>query len=325
MKICPKCNAQFPDGTKFCNNCGTPLDDNAVSAGPMNSNPAPSPFQAAGQDNAQPPQAAPADGQAPQSGLNSLFSAPPVEEPKKKNFAPVVLGIACALIAIIAIVVIALLLGGGYKKPVKKLVSLVNSKSTDVNAYMNCVTPSFVGDTYKEALGLLKGGDAKSELNDTIKDTFDEAWDKLKDDYGKDWKVSVEFKKNKKLKDKEIDDIQDTYDSLIKLIEKMDIDDEDFWEEISDELDDEFDTELNTAKAAKMGANLLKKLDGFKVTDGYEVKVKVSIEGKDDKESETMTVNIIKAGGKWFIDPLSLSDLGVSASSLKNMINNIDF
>ena len=108
------------------------------------------------------------------------------------------------------------------------------------------------------------------------------------------------------------------------MIEKLEIDDEDFWEEISDALDDEYDTELNTAKAAKMGANLLKKLDKFEITDGYEVKVKVSIEGKDDKESETITANVVKADGKWFIDPLSLSDLGISANSLMYMLDDID-
>ena len=264
-------------------------------------------------------------GPAPQQpGMNPLFSAPPVEEPKKKKspFPLILAGVAACFVIVIAVVLVLVLGGGGYKKPVNKLVSLVNSQSTDVNAYMGCVTPSFVPETYKEAIGLLKGGDAKDELNDTINDVFDAAYDSIKDEFGKDWKVSVEYKKNKKLSEKDLEKIQKNYDSLFKALDSLKIDDEDFWERIADEIDDEYDTEIDPEKAAKAAENLLAKIEKFKVTDGYEVKVKISIEGKSKKEAETIEANIIKANGKWFIDPLSFSDrdLGIDGNDLLNNV-----
>ena len=339
------------DDTKFCNNCGNSLADvtptqpgNSDNAGPQQSgSPFPMPVisSAAGDQQGQGmPQNSTNNmnsmnqsgmdqnsmGQQPQPGMNPLFSAPPVEAPEKKKnpFPFIVIGVAACFIVVIA-VVLCLVLGGGYKKPVTKLVGLVNSKSTNVSAYMECITPPFVPETYKEALGLLKGGDAKDELNDTINDAFDEAFDGIEDQFGKNWKVSVEWKKNKKLSDKEIEKLQKAYDSLSKTLDSIKIDDEDTWEDIADAIDDEFDTEINTSKAAKMGENLMKKLDNFKITDGYEIKVKVNIEGKDDKDSQTMSANVIKANGKWFIDPLSFSEGGVSASSLMNMVDDLDF
>lgn len=352
MKICPKCNAQQTDDTKFCNNCGAPLGDvepvadnnapadNNTPAGnnDQSASPFPMPVMNGSSDNSQPmgmPQnnmggnmnGNMGGGPAPQQpGMNPLFSAPPVEQPKKKNTGLFLIigGVAACLVIAVIVVLVLVLGGGGYKKPINKLVGLVNSQSTDVNAYMNCISPSFVSETYKEALGLIKGGDAKSELTDAINDAADEAWDGIKDEFGKDWKVSVEYKKNKKLSDKDLEKLQKNYDSLAKTLDKMKLDDEDTWEDIADWLDDEYDTELNTAKAAKMGENLLKKLDNFKITDGYEVKVKVNIEGKDKKESETMEANVIKANGQWFIDPLSFSEGGVSASSLMYMLDDID-
>ena len=51
--------------------------------------------------------------------------------------------------------------------------------------------------------------------------------------------------------------------------------------------------------------------------------VKLTIKGKDDDDSTTMEANIVKANGKWFIDPLSFSEGGISLSNYTYLLNNL--
>lgn len=40
----------------------------------------------------------------------------------------------------------------------------------------------------------------------------------------------------------------------------------------------------------------------LQIKDGADVKLRVTINGKDDKDSKTVTVSVIKVGGKWYMD-----------------------
>ena len=98
----------------------------------------------------------------------------------------------------------------------------------------------------------------------------------------------------------------------------MDLDDEDKWEEVADHLDDEYDTELDSDKAAALMGKFLDNVENVKITAGYKVKIKFTIEGKKDEDSETCKVNIIKCNGKWIIDPVSAAaTAGLSPYSLQ--------
>lgn len=54
-----------------------------------------------------------------------------------------------------------------------------------------------------------------------------------------------------------------------------------------------------------------KKLDDrdydLQIKDGADVKMRVTINGKDDKDSKTVTVSVIKVGNKWYMDFLNSS------------------
>ena len=245
---------------------------------------------------------------------------------QKKTTTYIIIAAAAALALIAIVVVVLLLFSGGYKQPINKAIGLANKQSSDVGAYLDCVAPSYVSTAYKDLLGCIKGGDAKKELDNAIKDGFEDIFDEFEDEYGKNWKISVEFKKATRLKKKDLKEIQESYEDLGEALEKAKLDDDDIWDKISDAVDDEYDSEINTDKAIKTVETLIDNLGKTKVTDGYDVKMKLSIKGKDDDEDTTVTVKVVKANGKWFIDPLSLgSEAGYSVSSLISMLSMLSY
>ena len=108
----------------------------------------------------------------------------------------------------------------------------------------------------------------KEDLEDYITDDkLDDMKEDLEDEYGKNIKISY------------------------KILDKEKIDKDDL-KEVQEDLEDEYED----AKKNKVN-----------VTDGYKLSVKLTIKGKDDKDSDTVTMKIYKIGGKWcMLSPMSL-------------------
>jgi len=321
MKKCPKCGKELADDALFCNGCGEKLDAGTPDTA---NTPAPAPAQA--------PAPAPAAGAPVPPPVNPGAVPPPPmmngqapQAPAPKNNNKMVGIIAVAVVAVIVVAIAALLLlgGGGYKAPIKNLVKAANSKSTNVTKFIDCCAPSFVSGTYNSARGLLKGGDAKEELDEAITEGFEDFYDGLEDTYGKNWRISVEFKDADKLKDDDVDDIRDTWEDFADTIENLALDDEDTWEDLADMLEDEYDTEIDPEKMANLMEKFVTQLSEVKITAAYEVKVKYTIKGKEDDMSDKMTLTVVKCNGKWIIDPLSTDIPGVgSLSSLISLASS---
>lgn len=302
MKKCPKCGKELADDAVFCNGCGEKLD--AGNAAPANNDAAPASTPAST------PTPAPAAGAPVPPPVNPGAVPPPMtagpapQAPAKNNNKTVGM-IAVGAVAVIAVVIIIALLsgivGGGCKAPVKNVVGLINRQSTDIYAYNNTVQPAAFTNAFKSIEGLMKGGDAKDDIKENIEDSFDDIWDDFEDTYGDHWKISLEFTKVERFDKDDLEDLQDQWEDELDDLEDSDYDDEDTWEYLADYLDDEKDTDFDADKAASVFEKVINKLDSMKLTAAYEVKVKVTIKGSDDKDSETFKLTVVKVGGKWII------------------------
>lgn len=88
--------------------------------------------------------------------------------------------------------------------------------------------------------------------------------------------------------EKLLENLEDEYGKNIKItykvLDKEKIDKEDL-EDLQEKLEDQYEDSKKKCK----------------VTAGYKVTVKMTIKGKDDKDTDSTTINVYKIGGKWCI------------------------
>lgn len=109
--------------------------------------------------------------------------------------------------------------------------------------------------------------------------------------------------------------------------DKMDLDDDDM-EDMKDGLEDEYGEKIKISykitKSEKIKKDDLKKVQEYiekvydedvKITAGKEVKVKATIKGKDDSDTDTQKMYVYKIDGKWKL-------FNTSPSSAKDYLKN---
>lgn len=130
----------------------------------------------------------------------------------------------------------------------------------------------------------LLGGGYKKPLNNYFKGIEKANSDTYLKAYPEFTREDMEDTYDNDYLDKRLENFEEEYGSKIKISykvldkEKLDKDD---LEDIQDELEDEYDE------------------DDVKVSTGYEVAVKITVKGSDDKESYYTSFYICKVNGKW--------------------------
>jgi hypothetical protein len=175
----------------------------------------------------------------------------------KKGKLPIgkIAGLAAAVVVLI--IIISAISGGGYKKPIDLV---FKSIQTGKASHMLKAMPKFIiDDRYSD----------RDEL-DELDELFEEVQEELRDEYGKNAKVSYKITDRDKL-------------------------DKDDLEDISEYFGDYFGS---AGKRAKVKA-------------GYEIELDATIRGSEDKDTNELTVTVIKIGGKWYLNPQSLYMFGL--------------
>lgn len=112
----------------------------------------------------------------------------------KKNL--VIIGAAAAAVIVI-IAIIAGIAGGAYKKPIKNMAK--GFEEEDFDLLFSAYSPMMI-----DALEDLSGG--YLDIEKYLENEFEEEFENLEDECGKDFKVKVEFKDKEKLSRDEIEE-----------------------------------------------------------------------------------------------------------------------
>lgn len=324
MKTCLKCGAQLPDDAIFCNSCGEKLPENDGQINlAKNDAPAEKTANSKAANNNTPNNdasvnvnPAPAPNPAPNNNVQADF--PTNNETlnnAKKQTKQKLIGLVAVVLAVLILVILvaSLILGSSsYKKPIKDLVNAVNKRSTKIESYAGSFLPSFGLTALNDTMKLVKSKapDAYKEFDEELTDRINEMYEDLADTYGDNFKVSVEYKDAQKIEkdSREWNEIEDAWTNLYFMLEKAKIDDDDLYDDIADDLEDEYDVSFSDKdidKMEKIGENLLDKVDTAKIEEAYKIKIKVTIKGSEDDDSEKIDFYVVKINGKWIIDPAS--------------------
>lgn len=264
--FCKNCGAQVPEGVAFCASCGTPVATAPVAAAPV-------------------------------------AAAPVAANPAQAAVAAVKNNGTIKLIAIVAAVAIVLgllfsLLGGDSAKSVAKKYIKAEIEG-DLKAQMSlCVgkmQKMFEKETDDDMVDLMFEGleeqadelDIKAKVNNF--NQFYNVGKKVtkaqnKETYGKNFKVTVEVRKVKDMRNKDIDAIQDAYDN------------------------DAYEDYVNVDKIKK----------------GKIVTVKVIIDGKEDSVAYDRDVQVVKYKGQWKVVDISMGAMSDLGSMMEDALGGMD-
>lgn len=290
--ICRNCGQEIPESSMFCSNCGQAAGENSININ--NQQYSEQEYQQYNNE-----QYINQEYNQPYNNLtviNRIF--------QKINSTTLVLTI---VIMLVILFLKSCFFGSDYKTPLDDMVKMINKRQTNIDKVADVVIPEILSDSYDEIIDVLKSNKEykkdfktfyKKDLPDAAEDLYDDFFDEMEDIYGKNPKISYEIKDKEKLDKEEKEAIAKIYSLFTKLSSGV----TDCIEALEDctEL-----TEKDIKKLIKQVEALEKKLDKFKVSSGYLLNVKLTIKGKDKKDSEKMDIVVIKVNGEWMIDYIS--------------------
>ncbi|MBQ9544496.1 MAG: hypothetical protein IJV00_05155 [Clostridia bacterium] len=276
--------------------------------GQYNPNPGQAPqqpqYQAPQQPQYQPPQQPQPQYQPPQQPQYQAPQAPQQPASPKAQI-PVKL-IACIGGAVVALVVLILIIsscgGGGFMNPINKMIEIENKKSVNLSQSIDAATNGFMASDFKTLYNDLKKLEDYKDADDKAKESAEDAYKALQDEYGDNFHISFNKEEQDKIESKDLKSVRDNLrsqgESLAESLKSY----KDLSNTEKGELADKFD--VKKADLDKIYNDLKKIADtikNVKIDEGYEVGGTIKITGKElDEPDETHTsFEVYKVNGTW--------------------------
>ncbi len=215
------------------------------------------------------------------------------------------------------------LFSSSYKTPIKAVVKAINKgEKADYLTLYNASLPKNLKKLNTEYYTVLRS-DKLDDLNDDLKDSFEELTDK----YPK-FKIKFDFDSAEKLSKTELKEYKDElsdgdFDDIEDIVEKIEDQMEDNLDTIAESLDVE---ERDVEKYFKDLIKYFKSFKKIKVTKGYKVRGRFIVKNGGDEINKTgnVTMYVLKINGNWVIYEAKNND-SFSFDSDKKSYDKISF
>lgn len=219
----------------------------------------------------------------------------------KKGKGSMVLGVV--VLAIIAFVVVIVLTSKPYMKSIDNYVALINEKCTDYRELQYTLMADSRVKLAKKYAEAMMAQDSYEDNLEYREESLEKFYDMCEDEF-EEWTLTYELKDKEKLDKDVLEKLQKSYedyyeDNIEDLMEEWTdrLEDDD---ELEDYADDNDISEKEAEAICKARIAYYKDYAKVKITDGYEVKLKLIVKGEDDEyKSNTFKARIIKMNGDW--------------------------
>lgn len=236
--------------------------------------------------------------------LDAKAGVKPAEATKegKKGKGGMVLGAVVPLV-IIAIVLVVVLTSKPYMKCIDNYVALINEKCTDYRELQYTLMADSRVKLAKKYAEAMMAQDSYEDSLEMREESLEAFYDMCEDEF-EEWTLTYELKDKEKLDKDVLEKIQKSYedyyeDNIEDQIEEWTdlLEDDD---DLEDYADDNDISEKEAEAIGKARIAYYKDYADVKVTDGYEVKMKLIVKGEEDEyKSNTFKARIIKLNGDW--------------------------
>lgn len=196
------------------------------------------------------------------------------------------------VVLILLIVLLSSVFGGSYKKPIKKSIALINKKVENDLEYSKWCQSALDQELMEVRADIIKS------YKEDAEETYEDAIDELKDQFGNNFKIKYKIKDADKM-DK--DDLEEMQDDLEEYIEYLEDSEDTVMDRIDDLCDEEDISSSKQKKLEKAYENYFKKIGKSKITAAYEVELECTIKGSEDEEDFDLEVIIVKLNGDWIL------------------------
>jgi len=213
----------------------------------------------------------------------------------------------------------------GYKGVLNDLCGKVNARENSMDSLAETILPEFAYMEYENIMGVIGENDYVVNAVENTEDRLDGLYVQLDDYFGADAKVSYEIIEEEAMSKSQLRRAESYYEDFYEsyLQNFVDTVNEYDYERISN-IAESYDLATSDVRCVIDSANIIADgMENAEITKGYNLEIRLTVDGNKDTYSETFECSMINLNGDWMIDYNSVYELDSTFRSMAGQLNDL--